>query len=422
VPTDAGISINNPLWAPRVGFAYRVTDTTVIRAGYGLTWDPLPFSRPLRGFYPLTIAQNNVSTAPVNAEFLPVSPLSAGIPAFNLPDVSTGVIPLPPTVDMRSPWSEIHRGYIQSWNFTLERQLPGNMVTSVAYVGTQVTHQLADRDINASMPGRGNAGRPYFARFGRNRDLKMWDGWLSSNYHGLQLSLNRQFSSGLLLKGAYTWSKTINMADDNGWVGVNWNSPEVIHRNRARAGYDRTHVFQMAYIYELPFGRGKRFLQEGPASWILGGWGLNGVVYAYTGTPMSFDSNVACNCPGNQQTAEQLKEDVEIFGNVGPGQKWFDTTAFGRGPQNAFGSSGRNIISGPGRVGTDMRLSRIFPIGERFRFELMGEAFNLTNTPWFSNPSTNVDSGTYGEIRSTVTQSGRGVSDRQFRLGARLQF
>jgi hypothetical protein len=289
-------------------------------------------------------------------------------------------------------------------------------------VGTQVTHQLADRDINAAMPGLGNAGRPFAARFNRLRDLKMWDGWLSSNYHSLQVAINRQFSNGLLLKGAYTWSKAINMADDNGWVGVNWNSPEVIYRNRARAGYDRTHVFQMGYVYELPFGKGRKWATSGPASWIIGGWGLNGVVYAFTGTPMTFTSNVPCNCPGNMQTAQQLKEDVQISGAVGPGQKWFDTTAFGRGPQNAFGSSGRNIINGPGRIGTDMRLSRIFPITERFRFELMGEAFNLTNTPWFSNPSTNVDSGTYGEIRSTVTQSGRGVSDRQFRLGARLQF
>jgi hypothetical protein len=417
-PMNAGISINNPLWAPRVGFAYRMTDSTVIRSGYGLTWDPLPFSRPLRGFYPLTIAQSNVAPN----DFTSSGTLATGIPAFQLPDVSTGVIPLPPSVDMRSPWSTINRGYIQSWNFTIERQLPGNMVTSVAYVGTQVTHQLADRDINAAMPGLGNAGRPYAARFNRLRDIKMWDGWLSSNYHSMQVALNRQFTNGLLLKGAYTWSKAINMADDNGWVGVNWNSPEVIYRNRARAGYDRRHVFQMAYVYELPFGKGKRFAQEGPLSWIIGGWGLNGVIYAFTGTPMTVSSNVACNCPGNLQTAEQLKSEVDIFGRVGPGEKWFDTAAFGRGPQNAFGSSGRNILSGPGRGGMDMRLSRIFPIGERFRFEFMGEAFNITNSPWFSNPSTNVDAATYGEIRSTVTQSGRGVSDRQFRLGARLQF
>jgi hypothetical protein len=418
VPTNAGIEINNPLLAPRIGFAYRATEKTVIRSGYGLTWDPLPFSRPLRGFYPLTIAQNNVGAN----DFAQAGTLAGGIPPFQTPDVSSGVIDLPPSVDMRSAWTKLNRGYIQSWNFTLERELPSNIVASAAYVGTQVTHQLADRDINAAMPGLGNAGRPYAARFNRLRDIKMWDGWLSSNYHSLQLSLNRQFSNGLLLKGAYTWSKAINMADDNGWVGVNWNSPEVIYRNRARAGYDRRHVFQMAYVYELPFGKGKKWAQSGPASWIIGNWGINGVVYAFTGTPMTFGSNVVCNCPGNLQTAQQIKEDVEIFGAVGPGEKWFDVTAFGRGPQNAFGSAGRNTVSGPGRGGMDMRISRVFPIGERFRFEFMGEAFNVTNSPWFSNPSTNVDAGTYGEIRSTVTQSGRGVSDRQFRLGARLQF
>src|SRR6267143_527428 len=121
---------------------------------------------------------------------------------------------------MRSPYlGELHRGYIQSWNFTIERSLPMDMVTSVAYVGTQTTHQLADRDINAGFPGSGTAGRPYARRFGRTIATNMWDGYLSSNYHSLQTSLNKRFSKGLLIKGAYTYSKAIDMTDDDGWAG-----------------------------------------------------------------------------------------------------------------------------------------------------------------------------------------------------------
>jgi hypothetical protein len=108
------------------------------------------------------------------------------------------------------------------------------------------------------MPGTLTTDLPYARAFNRRIAVNMWDGWLSSNYHSLQTTLNRQFSNGLLLEGAYTWSKAINMADANGWVGVNWNSPEVLYRNRARAGYDRRHVLQMAYVYELPVGKGKR--------------------------------------------------------------------------------------------------------------------------------------------------------------------
>jgi hypothetical protein len=247
-------------------------------------------------------------------------------------------------------------------------------------------------------------------RFNRLIDIKMWDGWLSSNYHSLQTTVNRRFSNGLLLKGAYTWSKAINMADDNGWVGVNWNSPEVIHRNRARAGYDRTHVFQMAYVYELALGMGKSFLNSGP-------------FFAFTGNPFNITGGHACNCPRNLQTADQVKPEVTYNRDAkSPGEKYFDTTAFAPAQANSFGSLGRNVITGPGRIGMDMSIARIFPVGERFRFEFRADAFNITNTPWFSNPQGSATSATFGEIRSTVTQSGREVSTRQFRLGAVIRF
>ena len=81
-----------------------------------------------------------------------------------------------------------------------------------------------------------------------------------------------------MLQGAYTYSKAINMTDDDGWAGVNWNWAPVFYRNRAAAGYDRTHVFQMGWVYELPFGKGKPILNSGVASHILGGWSVNGIM------------------------------------------------------------------------------------------------------------------------------------------------
>lgn len=419
VPTNQGISINNPLLAPRIGIAYSLNDKTVIRTGYGLTYDPLPFSRPLRGFFPLTLGFNFVGAN----GFTPAGSLATGIPNLPLPDPNATQLPVPLTADVRSPWGKINRGYIQSWNFTIEREWVAKLATSFAYVGTQVTHQLADRNINTGGPGITAAGLPFAQRFNRRIAVNMWDGWLSSHYHSFQFAVNRPFANGLLLKGAYTWAKAINMADDNGWVGVTWNWEPMIHRNRARAGYDRTHVFQMAAVYDMPFGKGKKWANSGPLSWIAGGWGLNGMVQAFTGTPFTIATNVTNNSPGNGQTANLVKSEVQFFRDrVGPGQKYFDTTAFAAPAVNTFGNLGRNVFSGPGRFAIDGRISRVFPIKERFRFEIMGEAFNLTNTPWFANPNTNVDSPLFGEIRSTVTQSGRGVSDRQFRVGARLQF
>ena len=412
-PEDAGISINTPGFAPTVGFAYRIGENMVVRSGYGLTWDPLPFSRPLRGFYPLTVTGE--FRAPLENQG--VTTFQQGIPPVVGPDLSTGVVSLPNTVVTRSPWGEINRGYIQSWNFTIENKLPSNIVTTVAYVGTQSTHMLAERDINAAAPGTSNTDRPYAQKYGRTVSLAMWDGWLSSNYHSLQASVNRQFSNGLLLKGAYTWSKAINMTDDNGWASVSWNWGPTIGRNRARAGYDRTHVFQMAYVYELPFGKGRKFLQSGPAGWILGNWSISGIAYAFTGTPFNPTGGGACNCPGGTQTPNQIKSEVQKVGNYGPGQFYYDPSAFQAGPANAFGNVGRNMLSGPGRLGTDMSLARIFPLGERFRFELRGDAFNLTNSPWFANPVTSVTDPNFMQIRST-----NALSERQLRVGAVVRF
>ena len=154
-PDNVGIDVSKRFFAPRVGFAYRWGANTVVRSGYGITYDPLPFSRPLRGPYPATISQNFVGAN----SYTPFASLEQGIPLFTGPDLSTGSFPLPPTVDDRSPWGgRLHRGYIQSWNFIIERKLPGDIATSIGYVGTQTVHALADRDINAAQPGAGEYG------------------------------------------------------------------------------------------------------------------------------------------------------------------------------------------------------------------------------------------------------------------------
>jgi len=142
-----------------------------------------------------------------------------GISAICCPDISTGTIPLPAQALERSVGpGELKRGYIESWNLIVEGKLPGNFLGSVGYVGTQTVHQFADLDMNASLPGTGQAGQPYnkpqfgdaLSPGGRTASTLYWQGFLSANYHALQASLNRQFKNGLMVKGAYTWSKTIN--------------------------------------------------------------------------------------------------------------------------------------------------------------------------------------------------------------------
>jgi hypothetical protein len=418
IPKDNGIDVSKKLFAPRVGFAWRATENFVVRSGYGITYNPLPFARPLRGLYPATIG----ATFARLGSFQWFNRLEQGIPPIAVPDISSGVIPLPPTIDMgpRSPWGGmLDRGYTQSWNVTLERKLPLDTVVSAGYVGTQTTHQLADLDINAAPPGTGAAGRPLFASQGRRIDANMWDGWLSSNYHSLQVALNKRLTRGLLLKGAYTWSKAMNMADDDGWVGM----PETdwlpaIRRNYARAGYDRAHMFTMGWMYELPFGSGKKWASSGVSSAIIGGWQLNGGFAAYTGTPFTIRaSDALLNAPSSNQTADQVA-DVRKIGAIGPGTPFYDPSSFATPSRSAtFGNTIRNYLRGPGRVNIDLSVFRSFSLSERLRLEFKAEAFNATNTPHFNNPNANVST-----TANFMTVTGAAADERQFRFGLRLAF
>jgi Carboxypeptidase regulatory-like domain len=414
-PENAGITVSHKLFAPRVGIAWRVNDKTVIRTGYGINYDPIPFSRPLRGWYPLVIDAAKV--APNG--FAPAGTIEQGVPIVVGPDLSSGVVPLPGNVAERSPWGgEVHRGYEQSWNFTIQRKLPQDIILDVGYVGTKSTHLLADYDINAGYPGSGVANLPYNLAYGRTVATQMWDGYLSSNYHALQVSVNRSFAKGLMVKAAYTWSKTIDYTDDDGWASVNWNWAPVFQRNRATAGFDRTQVLQLGWLYELPMGKGKTLFRSGVGEKVLGGWQVNGVMSAYTGTPFTIgDSGSLLNAPDNTATANQVGPITQI-GAVGPGSFYYSPSAFASVTTAAtFGSTGRNILRAPGVWNTDLNITREFPVREKMHVQFRGEFYNFANTSHFNAPaSTSVTGGAnFLSIRSSF-------GERQIRFGLRLQW
>jgi hypothetical protein len=437
VPKNNGITVSKKMLAPRFGFAYRLDDKTVIRSGYGITFNPMVLSRPLRGLYPSTIASSWVAATQYDYYGL----FSQGIPDVPTPDISSGVVTLPSTVNMgpRSPWGgELNRGYIQSWNFTVERSLPQNFLVSVAYVGNQTVHQFLDRDINAATTlGGGNASRPLASTQGRLIETLMWDGWGSANYHSMQIAVNKNLSHGLFLKGAYTWSKAISLADDDGWQALPLtNIPSELRRNRSVTGYDRPQMFVMSWVYELPWGKGRPIALTGFRDKVFGGWRVNGVYSAYAGLPFTVSASTASlNTPGSSQTADQIGEIVKI-GDVGPGTQYYAVTSFRdpnfQRPSNVyrFGSMGRNALRGPGFQKADLALFKDFRVAERFTLQFKAESFNFTNTPRFGNPSANVSSmtinSTTGEVINTnnfmaITSAASG-SERKFRFGLRLSF
>jgi hypothetical protein len=414
-PSDAGLGWSKKLFAPRVGFAYRLGDKTVIRSGYGITYDPLPVSRPLRGPYPATISATN--TAANSYSYF--ATLADGIPAIASPDLSSGSIVLPGNVDNRSPVAGVlKRGYIQSWNFIVEHEFPGKIVTSIGYI--------ADQEINAAGPGTGTAGRALYslpATAGRTASTWAWNGYLNSNYHALQASMNKSMGHGLMLKGAYTYSKAINMTDDDGWTtDLTFNYGPAFARNRAVAGYDRTHALSFGWVYEFPFGKGKTFVNGGGfASKLVGDWQLNGTLTAYSGAPFTVTADgTALNAPGNTQTANQVASSVPYLGGIGSGHYFYDPTAFAAVNTASFGNSGRDTLRGPGMFNSDLSVFRTFKIMERFALQFKAEAFNFTNTPKFANPNANVSTASsFMQVTSTRTDL---LTERQFRFGLRLSF
>jgi hypothetical protein len=410
VPINVGLKTRKTDFAPRLGVAWRLNELTVVRSGYGLTYNPLPFARPLRGAYPLTIHNTYVSL--VNS-WQPYGTLQQGIPEFTGPGPGVGVAALPTTATMRTPDPDnVHRGYIQSWNAAFERQLPFDMSVNAAYVGTATTRGFANIELNVSPPGGGENGRVFVPKFGRTASTTLFGGWNKARYHSLQMMLNRPFKNGLLIRGSYTLGKTLNMTDDDGTAGFDYNAPEVFERNYAPAGFDRRHTFTLAYAFQLPFGGASRTL----VNELVRGWQLNGTLAAYTGTPFTVTaSNTALDQRGNLQTAD-LVGTLKSGGEVGPDNPYYDPTAWANVTTARYGNTGRNQFYGPGYWNYSMSVFRTFALSGRTRLQFKAEGFSITNHPQWGQPNGNVTSGNFMRITST-----RGGA-RNVRLGLKLEF
>ena len=411
---DLGVKVKHPHFLPRIGAAYRIGANNVLRGGYGVTVSPMPLSRPLRGFYPAIIAQN----FPGPTDFVPFGTLASGIPLFGGPNLSSGAVDLPTSALMGSTYADhLNRGYIQSWNLTYERRLPAHFSLSTAYVGTKTTQLMGLYDINSAGAGQGRAGQPLFQKFGRTEALWRYDGYLSSNYHSLQVALNRPFTNGFFVKGAYTWSKAMNRQDDDAWATVDRPHASVFSTNYGPAGYDRTHMFQLGFVAELPGGKNG----SGPLNAIVKNWALNGIFSWVTGAPFTVTaSGASVNAPGNTQTADLVGTPNKL-GGIGPGNPYYDPKAWAPVTEVRFGNTGRNTVRGPGMRNLDLSLFRRFPVGHKLHLEARVEAFNVTNTPHFGVPDVSQpdrDVGSAGFM--TITNSNG--DERQIRLGLRLEF
>ena len=248
-----------------------------------------------------------------------------------------------------------------------------------------------------------------FAQAG-TADILQWASFTKRRYNALQVAVNRPFKAGLLLKGAYTLSKAMNETDDDGWTGLDWNQPSQLSRNYALAGYDRTHNFQMGFLYDLPFGKGS----SNPVAMVVRDWQVNGVYSFYSGTPFTIGGdNTLLNQRGGTQTIDLIAP-LQRVGDPGPNAPYYSPASFAQ-PGNKWGNTGRNQFRGPSVWNLDMGLFRGFPVG-RYRVEFRATASNVLNHARWGNPNTDFTDPSFMTIRDVMEVRGR------VQLGLRFEF
>ena len=438
-PWNTGASASKKGFAPRVGLAYRLGTKTVIRSGYGITIDP-DNMRNQRNAFPSVLNQD---FTPANSYMFDTTPgvaqasLRTGIPAATAPDITSGKFTpsttaspttyLPTTNIAASFPQYMNRGYIQSWNFFLQRELAKSLTAEAGYVGTHAVHQMMGVNINGSAPNTGNAGRllyPYLTT-----DLNQYQPFGNLTYNALQTNVKKRFG-GSIVGLAYTFSRAINNYNgDNGDGTIFRAYPVSYALNKQLAGFDRTHTFQLYHVYQLPFGKGQKFANHGALAYVIGGFQIGGTLSRFSGLPFTIGSGSAVNAGGQGQTASQINPVVQILGGHDANHPYFDGSAFTNPPAGTLGTTGRDLLRGPGFFNIDENVSRTFTFKEgKVKLQFVGEAFNLTNTVSFSTPNATFASPTLntdGSVKSYGNYSvisGTVSTARQLQVGAYVRF
>lgn len=415
IPKDDYMNVGAGQFLPRAGIAYRVRPTTVLRAGYGMSSDPYTW-HVLRNAYPSVLLDTNV---PANvANYVPAASLTGlngaglgtgsysvptGIVLAPLPNLSSGVIPLPTSVSTTTFANPFRRGYINSFNLMVEQQW-GGLAVQTGYAGARAIRPVVNLNPNASAPGAGSAGGILSQKWGKNYTGSISEivPFKNNYYDSLQTKVTERFRDGSSAGFAWTWSKAISYSDNEDLSGLSFPYPAYWYKNRGPANFDRTHNFEIYGVMQLPFGKGEPLLKSGPAAWILGGWLVDPVISYMTGLPFTVGAAGNLNANGSSQTADLVAKYRRVHGKplrnpltcaLGDTScEYFDTSVFAAPLINAaspahFGNTNRNEFRGPGYFSGNLSVLRNFKIRETATLSVRADALGFTNTPHFANPN-----------------------------------
>ena len=394
-------------FGPRLGLAWAPggdKGKTVIRTGFGMYFSPNQMDDFTDG-HESTDERFNVSTVDV-------------------PNLAWPVLPslLPAPLYSPKAWDPNRRdGYFENWDFTVERMLPGNFIGQVAYDGS-AGHRLFGRlQANLINPLTGLRPIPTFGQYGEKDNIG------NSNFHALQVSLQRHLTSGWEWGTQYMWSH--GLADQGFGAGDSTTNENMscLKCDYSSTDIDVRQSLSVNSVYELPFGHGKHFLSgEGVAAKVLGGWQLSGIASASSGRPNNIVVDRSASDLPDGNARDQRPDFVSgqsLYSAPRAINNWFNPAAFVTPASGTWGNLGRNIGRGPGYYEIDTALEKAIPVTERLKLEFRAEAFNLFNHPIYGDPDDDIDDAGFGVITTQLNQGATGIgSSRRLQFMLRLEF
>ncbi len=406
--------------APRFGFALTAAPKTVIRGGYGV------YFSQYEGMGGAQYLQTNPPfqyRAQINTDRItPAIRMVDGIPPGTVTPQNAR------NIGTSSYQRDLRNGYSQQWNFNIQRELPGGTVLEAGYYANKANKLMRRTEGNYALPGPGtiNPRRRYTTVLvpgdnvlvGPLANTFRHEATANANFHSLQIRVEKRLSAGFSLLGSYMWSKTISDARGESAAGGVSNSlpqdPLNYRAERSLADEHRPHRFVVSYNYDLPFGRGKKYMANANAivEGLLGGWAIGGITTLSSGRLQNLSVQGNPSNTGNPDRPDvignwRLGEDERSL------ERWFNTAAFVRNAAFTYGNAGRNLIECPGEVNFDLAVYKSFAVREGMRFQFRAEAFNAMNTPQFGVPNAQVGNPAFGSI---------GGADRPRNLQLGLKF
>jgi hypothetical protein len=387
--------------SPRIGLAWSIPNTrqTVIRAGFGIYTNQAAYS----------VLQNLAENIPF---FLIKTVSNTPTAAYN----TRNILSFNPTgaIGANAVNHNFAIEYNEVWNFAVQRELTSSTTIEAEYAGSRTVHADSSTALNVPMTFGGPRPYPQLNAFTTIR----WDGW--ATFNGLTLKATRRFAKGLSFVSSYTWSKSMDDASDAGTTNAEYNLPQNVYvpaLEKAVSSFDHRHRATASFLYAFPFAQASK----GWRHTLAADWRASGIVIFQSGAPFTVNLSSAAG----QDVAHiglvngNNLQRPDLVGNPNNGSstptQWFNTGAFVLPAQNSFGTSGRNVVVGPGLANLDFSLQKDANLGERLKLQFRCDLYNIFNHPNFDLPGRIFGASNFGVISSAQ-------DPREFQFALKLIF